>query len=84
MTQLGEKLGMHEALDTIAHLSATGGHAETAVRLAGAAARLRSAGGTHSWPLRERSRERWLASAGEVPDEEMFYESLGRGTGDEP
>jgi non-specific serine/threonine protein kinase len=79
MTLVGEKLGIYEALDTFAHLSATEGQAERTVRLAGAATRLRSADGTYSWPVKERCRERWLASARAALDEEAFKRAWDEG-----
>ncbi|HEY5882862.1 MAG TPA: helix-turn-helix domain-containing protein, partial [Nakamurella sp.] len=51
MKQIGEKLGIHGALDAFGQLAITQEHAERAVRLAGAAERLRAASGTRSWPV---------------------------------
>jgi tetratricopeptide (TPR) repeat protein len=59
----GERLGIHGVLDAVAELAMTGGEAERAVRLAGAADRMRRRQGTQSWPVLARRREQWLAGA---------------------
>jgi tetratricopeptide (TPR) repeat protein len=63
MRDVGEGLGLHGALDALAHLASVEGRTARAVRLAAAADRLRIAGGTRAWPVVERARARWLASA---------------------
>jgi hypothetical protein len=63
MTQVTERLGLHLAVDSLAHVALDEGEAERAVRLAGAAARLRALRGTRDWPAVERRREAWLAVA---------------------
>lgn len=72
MRDVGERLGIHGALDAYAHLAVTEGRAERAVRLAGAAERLRAIRGTHSWPVEERRRALWLATARETLDGNTF------------
>jgi hypothetical protein len=79
MRALGENLGVPGALDTVAHLAVTRGQMERAVRLAGAAEQLRAARGIHSWPVPERTRARWLASAGEALDETAFRAAWDQG-----
>jgi predicted ATPase/DNA-binding XRE family transcriptional regulator len=79
MREVGEKLGIPGALDTFAHLAVTQGQAERAVRLAGAATRLRATSGTHSWPVMQRRRTRWLASARETLDEAAFQAAWTEG-----
>jgi tetratricopeptide (TPR) repeat protein len=63
MYRTGERLGIHGVLDAFAELAAAEGHLERAVRLAGAAERLRNRQGTQSWPLLARRREEWLTRA---------------------
>ena len=74
MTQvgIGEKLGIHGALDTFGHLASTQGRTGRAVRLAGAAERLRATSGTHSWPVVQRTRAQWLASAPQTLNESAY------------
>jgi non-specific serine/threonine protein kinase len=62
----GERLGIHGVLDAFAELAMTDGEAERAVRLAGAADRLRRRQGTKSWPVLARRREQWLTRARSV------------------
>ena len=79
MRQVGEKLGIHGALDTFGHLAIAQGHTERAVRLAGAAERLRATSGTHSWPVVQRTRARWLASARQTLDETAYRAAWEQG-----
>ena len=79
MQQVGEQLGIHGALDTFGHLAITQGHTERAVRLAGAAERLRATSGTHSWPVVQRTRARWLASARQTLDETAYRAAWEQG-----
>jgi predicted ATPase/transcriptional regulator with XRE-family HTH domain len=79
MKQVGEKLGIHGALDTFGHLAITRGQTERAVRLAGAADRLRATSGTHSWPVVQRTRTRWLASARQTLDETAYQAAWEQG-----
>jgi hypothetical protein len=79
MRDVGEKLGIHGVLGAIAHLAVTQGRAERAVRLAGAAERLRSTSGTHSWPVVERSRTRWLSTARETLNETAYRAAWAQG-----
>jgi non-specific serine/threonine protein kinase len=79
MKQVGEKLGIHGALDTFGHLASTQGHTERAVRLAGAAERLRATSGTQSWPVVQRTRARWLASARQTLDETEYQAAWEQG-----
>ena len=79
MKQVGEKLGIHGALDTFGHLAITRGQTERAVRLAGAAARLRAASGTQSWPVVQRTRTRWLGSARQTLDETAYQAAWDQG-----
>jgi predicted ATPase/DNA-binding XRE family transcriptional regulator len=79
MIEVGEQLGLHGALDSVAHLSESAGQAARAVRLAAAAARLRATSGTRSWPVVERSRARWLASARETLGERAFQSAEAEG-----
>ena len=72
MAEAGENLEIPWALDTIAHLAMDEGQAERAVRLGGAAARLRETMGTVAWPVVQRQREQWLASARTMLDGEAF------------
>jgi non-specific serine/threonine protein kinase len=79
MREDGEKLGIHGALDSFAHLAVTQGQTERAVRLAGAATRLRATSGTHSWPVVGRFRTQWLAAAHETLDEQSFQAAWEQG-----
>jgi tetratricopeptide (TPR) repeat protein len=72
MMEVREKLAVASALDSFAHLALDEGQAAPAVRLAGAAARLREGSGTREWPMAERSRARWLAVACETLGDESF------------
>jgi hypothetical protein len=84
MTAVGEKLEIHWALDTVAHLAMDEEETERAVRIAGTAARLRETSGTPSWPVVQRSRERWLAAANEALGEEAFQAAWREGHAMEP
>ena len=79
MREVGENLGIPGALDTVAHLAVTQGQIERAVRLAGAAEQLRTASGTHPWPVAERTRTHWLTSARETLDETAFRAAWAQG-----
>ena len=79
MREVGENLGIPGALDTVAHLAVSQGQAERAVRLAGAAEQLRTASGTHPWPVAERTRTHWLASARNTLDETVFRAAWEQG-----
>jgi non-specific serine/threonine protein kinase len=79
MIEVGERLETHWALDTFAHLASDEGRAARAVRLAGAAARLREAMGSPSWPVVQRQRDRWLASARTALDDEVFAAAWAEG-----
>jgi len=79
MKQIGEKLGIHGALDTFGQLASAQGCTERAVRLAGAAERLRATNGTHSWPVVQRTRTRWLASARQTLNETAYQAAWEQG-----
>ena len=79
MREVGEDLGLHGALDTIAHLAAAQGQIERAVRLAAAAHQLRAASGTQSWPVVERTRAQWLTSARETLGHNTFRAAWAQG-----
>lgn len=79
MREVGENLGIPGALDTVAHLAVTQGQFERAVRLAGAAEQLRTASGTHTWPVAERTRTQWLTSARETLNETLFRAAWAQG-----
>lgn len=79
MNQVGEKLGIPGALDTFGHLAITQGQTERAVRLAGAAERLRATSGTQSWPVEQRTRAQWLASARRTLDETAYQAAWEQG-----
>ena len=64
MRQVGEKLGIHGALDAFGDLATAQEHAQRAVRLAGAAERLRAASGTRSWPCNETVHDGWPQHTG--------------------
>ena len=78
MRDAGEKLGLHGVIDTYAYLAFIEGRAERAVRLAGAAARLRASAGTHAWPVVRRS-ARWLATARQTLDNTTFHTAWAHG-----
>ena len=79
MRQVGEKLGIHGVLDTFGHLASTQAQTERAVSLAGAAERLRATSGTQSWPVVQRTRARWLASARQTLDETAYQAAWEQG-----
>ena len=79
MSGIGEKLGIPGALDTFGHVAITQGHTERAVGLAGAAERLRAGSGTRSWPVEQRSRERWLAVARRTLGQTAFQAAWDQG-----
>ena len=79
MKNVGEKLGIHGALDTFGHLAITQGHTQRAVILAGAAEGLRVTSGTQSWPVVQRTRARWLASARQTLDEMVYQAAWEQG-----
>jgi non-specific serine/threonine protein kinase len=79
MREVGEKLETHWALDSVAHLASDERLAERAVRLAGAAARLRETMGSLSWPVVQRQRDRWLESARTGLDEKVFATAWAEG-----
>ena len=79
MREVGENLGIPGALDTVAHLAVTQSQDERAVRLAGAAEQLRTASGTHTWPVAERTRTQWLTSAHKTLDETLFRAAWAQG-----
>jgi non-specific serine/threonine protein kinase len=79
MQQVGEKLGIHGALDAFGHLASTQGQAERAVKLAGAAHRLRAISGTQSWPVVQRTRAQWLGSARQTLDEPTYQAAWQQG-----
>jgi hypothetical protein len=84
MKQVGEKLGIHGALDTFGHLAITRGQTERAVRLAGAADRLRATSGT---PLLARGAAHPYAMAGLSTSDagrNGIPSRLGTGTHNEP
>jgi non-specific serine/threonine protein kinase len=72
MDRTGERLGLHGVLDALAELATANGHVERAVRLAGAADRLRRRQGTQSWPLLARRRKEWLTRARTSLGEDTF------------
>jgi predicted ATPase/DNA-binding XRE family transcriptional regulator len=66
LTRIGtvdKEMTISLALEACAHLAMDEGQAERAVRLAGAAARLRELSGASEWPTVQRTRERWLSAA---------------------
>ena len=63
MSQTGEKLGIHGALDSLARLAADRHRWDHAVTLAAAAERLRRSSGSRSWPVVERRRSQWVRQA---------------------
>ena len=63
MEQVGEELGVPDALDDVAHLLMATADVRPAIRLAAAADRLRARAGTRPWPVLERRRADWLATA---------------------
>ena len=79
MRKVGENLGIPGALDTLAHLAATQGQVERAVRLASAAEQLRTTSGTHTWPVAERTRTKWLTTAHETLNETQFRAAWAQG-----
>jgi alkylated DNA nucleotide flippase Atl1 len=79
MKQIGENLGIHGALDTFGQLASAQGQPERAVRLAGAAERLRATSGTQSWPVVQRTRESWLASARQTLEETAYQAAWEQG-----
>ena len=79
MAEVGERLGLPSALDAFAHLAVDAGRPDRAVRLAGAAARLRASSGTSEWPAVQQSRERWLAVAREALSPETFAAAWAAG-----
>jgi predicted ATPase/transcriptional regulator with XRE-family HTH domain len=79
MTQATERLGLHLAVDSVAHLALCEGDAERAVRLAGAAERLRALHGARDWPAVERRRAAWLAVAREALPAATFAAAWSEG-----
>jgi predicted ATPase/transcriptional regulator with XRE-family HTH domain len=79
MSMTGETLGIHGALDSFATLAAAQGQPDRAVRLASAAAHLRAATGTRSWPVVERRREQWWGSARQRLGDDEFRSSSEQG-----
>jgi predicted ATPase len=79
MEQIGEKLGIHGALDTFGQLAVAQGHTARAVSLAGAAERLRATSGTQSWPVVQRTRARWQACARQTLDETAYQAAWEQG-----
>jgi tetratricopeptide (TPR) repeat protein len=79
MRQVGEKLGIHGALDSLARLAARRGGWARAVTLAAAAEQLRRATGSRSWAVVERHRGEWLASARDRLDDGEFSSAWLRG-----
>jgi len=79
MADVGEKLGIHGALDTFGQLAIMQGRIERAVTLAGAAARLRTTGGTQSWPVVQRTRTQWLDSAHRTLGEPAYQAAWDEG-----
>jgi len=79
MRQVGERLGVHGALDALARLAAGERRWDRAVRLAAAAERLRSTTGSRSWPVIERYRLQWLDRAHHNLTEEEFSSAWSRG-----
>ena len=79
MQQVGEKLGIHGALDAFGHLASTQGQTERAVKLAGAADRLRATSGTQSWPVVQRTCAQWLGSARQTLDEPTYQAAWQQG-----
>lgn len=79
MIETGEQLGLHGAFDSVARLAEAEGQAGRAVRLAAAAAQLRATSAMRSWPVVERSRLRWLASAREILGARAFQTAEAAG-----
>jgi predicted ATPase/transcriptional regulator with XRE-family HTH domain len=72
MTEVKERIGVQSALDSVARLALHEGEARQAVRLAGAAARLRTLHGTTEWPAVARRRGAWLALAQKTLSPALF------------
>jgi predicted ATPase len=71
----GERPSIPFTLDCLAHLAMDAGSAARAVRLSGAASRLREASGVPSFPVATQSRERWLKTArGELGEDTFAVE----------
>jgi predicted ATPase/DNA-binding XRE family transcriptional regulator len=79
MRRVGERLGVHGALDSLARLAASERHWGRAVTLAAAAERLRNATGSRSWPVVERRRSQWLGCARDNLTEEEFFSAWAHG-----
>ncbi len=79
MRQVGEKLGIHGVLDAFGQLASAQGRTERAVRLAGAADRLRATSGTQSWPVEQRTRAQWLGTARQTLDEPTYQAARDQG-----
>ncbi len=63
MRQVGERLGIHGALDSLARVAASERRWGRAVTLTAAAERLRRTTGSRSWPVVDRNRTQWLGHA---------------------
>jgi predicted ATPase/DNA-binding XRE family transcriptional regulator len=79
LTQVGERLGIHGALDSLARVAADQRRWDRAVMLAAAAERLRRSTGSRSWPVVERHRNQWLAHAHQNLTEPDFSSAWTRG-----
>jgi predicted ATPase/DNA-binding XRE family transcriptional regulator len=80
MRRVGERLGIHGALDSLAGLAAGEHHWSRAVTLAAAAEQLRTTTGSRSWPVVERRRNRWLACARDTLSDQEFSSARAQGT----
>jgi predicted ATPase/DNA-binding XRE family transcriptional regulator len=79
LTQVGERLGIHGALDSLARVAAGQQLWDRAVTLAAAAERLRRSTGSRSWPVVERNRNQWLAHAHQKLTEPELSSAWARG-----
>jgi predicted ATPase/DNA-binding XRE family transcriptional regulator len=79
LTQAGERLGIHGALDALARVAADEGRWTRTVTLAAAAERLRRTTGSRSWPVVERRRGRWLGQAQDAMTVQEFHSAWSRG-----
>lgn len=79
LSQSGERLAIHGALDSVAHLRFSEGDLEGAIRLAAAGDRIRRMTGTHSWPVVERRRTEWLRLAEAALEPSVFRAAWSAG-----
>jgi predicted ATPase/DNA-binding XRE family transcriptional regulator len=79
MSQVGEKLGIHGALDSLARIAVDEGDWDRAVALAAAAERLRRRTGSRSWPVVEQNRSQWLGRAHDAMTDDQFASAWSQG-----